>query len=143
MVRTFPYCKTKFSDAQRKNSTAFYFLNIEIQLEITLNRFKQGYVMDSFPKYELTELYFSSSDFNETIAPYFESDSTSAALLDNEIYALFFSITTSTLLMQKSNQYLSLRPKYWSSSIITIVHEWISEFIDFLILSLHRMSIFI
>ncbi|WP_317946450.1 helix-turn-helix domain-containing protein [Carnobacterium maltaromaticum] len=149
--RSFPYPKSSFSNSQRKTFTAFlenynlaisFVLTIELQLEIALNRFKQGYIMDSFPTYELPELYFPYSDFNDLVSPYFDSDPADSSVIEIEIQALYFIMTTSTLYIQKTNNSISLRPKYWSTSTVPIVHEWISEFIDFFNITLSQEDYF-
>ncbi|WP_322809529.1 helix-turn-helix domain-containing protein [Carnobacterium maltaromaticum] len=143
--RSFPYSKSVFSNEQKNAITDFctkneltlsFSLIIELHLEIALNHFNRGYVMNSFPPYKLPELYFSYSDFNELVSPYFSSDSDSSSFIENEISAVYFSITTSTLFMQNENYSLSLRPKCWSSSILSNVHEWIDEFVKFFKISL-------
>lgn len=140
VFRTFPYKKSVFSKVQKKQLSVFlsdydlpisFMLIIELQLEIALNRIYQGYKMDSFPSYELPELYFSYTDFNEIFTRFFPKELSQTAAIETELSALYFSITTATLYVQKNSRSLSLRPKYWASTVIPIVHEWISYFIDF------------
>lgn len=151
--RSFPYSDSEnvFSDLQRKTLTTFlsnydvtpsFTLIIELQLSIYLNRFHNGYVLDSFPVYELPELYFPYSDFHKMAFPFFDSDVLPSFHTETEIKALYFCITTATLFMQNSSNSLSLRPKYWTSSIISIIHEWISDFIDFFEISLSHDDYF-
>lgn len=140
VFRAFPYKKSAFSNAKKTKLSTFlssydlpisFMLLIELQLEIALNRINQGYMMDTFPNYELPELYFSYDDFNDFFSSLFPKELKQSPVIKTELSALYFSITTATLYAQKSNRSLSLSPKYWASSVVPIVHEWISYFIDF------------
>lgn len=140
VFRAFPYTEGALSHVQKNKLTTLlsnndlpisFMLIIELQLEIALNRIKQGSHMETFPTYELPELYFSYADFNEFFSSYLSFESSSSLDVETELSALYFSITTATLYLQRSSRSLSLSPKYWSSSVVPIVHEWISQFTDF------------
>lgn len=145
VFRSFPYSKNLLIDFENDFFQSFYnnhtlpiqlITVFELHFEIALHRIEQGYMMENFPTYELPEIYFSFSSFQDVAYSYFSPYSISESQIENELLALYFSIVTSTLYSKKECLNISLNNIPWSSYRIPIIQKSISYFTTFFELEL-------